>query len=60
MDAREMCALQGVWFRDCVALESRCKSEKQSWALMDLAGNAFTIAVCIAVCLGVMVAVSPC
>ena len=58
LDAREMCAMQGIWTRDSVAPESWCKSEKQSRVLMDLAGNAFITTVCIAVCLGVMVAIS--
>ena len=58
LDARELSALQGIWTRDCVAFELWCQSEKQSWALMDLAGNAFTTTVCIAVRLGVMVAIS--
>ncbi len=42
LDAREMCAMQGIWTHVFVAFESWCKSEKQSRVLMDLAGNAFT------------------
>ena len=57
LEACEMVAFQGIWTRDVVALESWCQSEKQSRVLMDLAGNAFTTTVCIAVCLGVMVAI---
>ena len=59
LDALETFALQGIWTREFVALGSWCMSEKQSRALMDLAGNAFTTTtVCIAVRLGVMVAIS--
>ena len=42
LDAREMCALQGIWTRDFAAFESWCQSEKQSRVLMDLTGKAFT------------------
>ena len=51
-------ALQGIWTRDFVALESWCQSKNQSRSLMDLAGNACITTVCIAVHLGVMVAIS--
>ena len=50
LDAREMCALQGIWTRDFVALESWCKCEQQPRALIDLAGNAFNTLVCTALC----------
>ena len=58
LDARELSALQGIWTRYSVALESWCQSEKQSRVLMDLARNAFTSTVCCAVCSGGMVAIS--
>jgi hypothetical protein len=60
LDAREMAALQGIWPRDFPALESWCKSDKRSLVVRDMAGNAFTSTICTAVCLGVMVAISPC
>jgi len=60
LGAREMLALQGIWPRDFPALESWCQSDTRSRVLMDMAGNAFTSTVCSAVCLGIMVAISPC
>ena len=60
LDAREMAALQGIWPRDFPVLESWCQSEKRSLVVRDMAGNAFTSTICTAVCLGVMVAISPC
>ena len=58
--AHEVAALQGIWPRDFPALESWCQSDTRSRVLVDMAGNAFTSTVCAAVCLGVMVAISPC
>ena len=60
LGAHEMAGLQGIWPRDFTALESWCQSDTRSRVLMDMAGNAFTSTVCAAVCLGVMVAISPC
>ena len=60
LDAQEMAALQGIWTRNFPALESWCKSDKRSLAVRDMAGNALTSTICTAVCLGVMVAISPC
>lgn len=60
LGAREVAALQGIWARDFPALESWCQSDTRSRVLTDMAGNAFTSTVCAAVCLGVMVAISPC
>ena len=60
LDAHEMASLQGIWPRDFPALESWRKSDKRSLVVRDMAGNAFTSTICTAVCVGVMVAVSPC
>ena len=60
LSAYEVAALQGIWPRDFPALESWCQSDTRSRVLVDMAGNAFTSTVCAAVCLGVMVAMSPC
>ena len=60
LSAFEVAALQGIWPRDFPALESWCQSDTRSRVLVDMAGNAFTSTVCAAVCLGVMVAMSPC
>ena len=60
LGAREMAALQGIWCRDFPALQSWCEDPHRSRILMDMAGNAFTSTICIAVVLAVMVAISPC
>ena len=60
LGVHELAALQGLWPEDFPALESWCQSDTRSQVVMDMAGNAFTSTVCIAVCLGVMVAISPC
>ena len=60
LSAYEVAALRGIWPRDFPALEPWCQSDTRSRVLVDMAGNAFTSTVCAAVCLGVMVAMSPC
>ena len=60
LGVHEVAALQGLWPEDFPALESWCQSDTRSQVVMDMAGNVFACTVCTAVCLGVMVAISPC
>ena len=53
---RQLAALQGIWPADFPGLAAWC--EDRSRVVTDMAGNAFTSTVCMAVCLAVLLAIS--
>ena len=59
LTVREVASLQGLWTCDFPALESWVQTCRKSNFLRDMAGNAFTSTVCMAVCWAVIVTVTP-
>ena len=55
---REVAALQGIWPADFRALSAWCEDKHRSRVVADMAGNAFTSTVAMAVCFAVFVCIS--
>ena len=55
---RQSAALQGIWPADFAGVVEWCEDQRRSHVVMDIAGNAFTSTVCMAVCLAVLLAIS--
>lgn len=55
---REAAALQGLWPADFRALSAWCEDKHRSRVVADMAGNAFTSTVCMAVCFAVFLSIS--
>ena len=55
---REVAALQGIWAADFRFLADWCADKHRARVVADMAGNAFTSTVCMAVCLAVLATIS--